>query len=395
MFVAWLIFPFLMILYILNCQNELRINKNILILGLGYKICLSSVCCYFIINNWNFGDLHDYLVKAKFIESNCFTLLKNNNCNDIGIIGGNIVAWINGLLLIVMPYSIYGYSILSGTVAFIYSYLLLLSFNKYFKISITQYLFIIFLPINSIFSSFIGKETIILPLLGLFFYYLFSDIKRRIIYCLILVVLMSLIRPYTLLIFSITTYIFIIYYSNIKNLFYILPATLVLIILFIGIFNKYIWWTNLNEIHSISDMVNIFRVAFEGGNLMLEPYIFPISILQNFRPFFWEANNWYNLVGSFENTLILLYIFSNFFKQLGLKYKNKREANKYSRESKLKSFCFFYVLVNMFFFSFSSNINDLFRRHVYYMPILILLYSKQRISHSAPPPFVKRNYESK
>ena len=71
-------------------------------------------------------------------------------------------------------------------------------------------------------------------------------------------------------------------------------------------------------IYNILEMglTNFLSSTYHGGNLMLSPYVQPLTFLQNFRPFFWEAHNLLSLLNSFENLIFLILFMFVFMKLL-------------------------------------------------------------------------------
>ncbi len=189
--VVYLTPVFFLVAIFLLYKRRVKLVTGICILGLMWKIIAALGMTYLVINKYNFGDLETYYVLARDIA------LGNGAKYSSYLWGSYIPALLNSFIFLFMPPSIYGLAVVAGLSSFIYSYLLLKSFNTFLTRKGYWYalLFLMFLPGISMQSGFIGKETYILPSLGLIFY-LFSLKKKRYLLMISAIVLITLIRPY-------------------------------------------------------------------------------------------------------------------------------------------------------------------------------------------------------
>jgi hypothetical protein len=107
---------------------------------------------------------------------------------------------------------------------------------------------------------------------------------------------------------------------------------------------------------------------------MLDPLPIPFNLLQHVRPFIWEAPNAAAFVASIEYSIWALVF-------VGLLCKIHKPALhiKFILKNKLLSLLFWWSVLHVIIFSFSSNLGDLSRRHIYYYPFILLLSSPIKI----------------
>jgi hypothetical protein len=223
------------------------------------------------------------------------------------------------------------------------------------------FLIVFFTPSYVMQSSFIGKETVILPALVLCLYEI--DRTATVTWKLALGwFLVTLTRIY-------------------QGLFLLLPYTAIKIwqyrsnwlrVLFLGLLALVlsIWYAQkvipFSKFESISQIFQVLKMIYTRGSHMLTPYPFPLTWLQSFRPFPWDAHNELAMLASLQQVVL----FGVFTILIGVNYQNIWYQLKHSR------LCFVtggYVLLSMAVFSFDFNIGDLSRHEMYYMLLLYAL----------------------
>jgi hypothetical protein len=350
------------IIWLAICANG-RITNYRLLLGVGLlaKLMFAYLMTYLLITQYEFGDLHLYYAFAR-------DLSLEKNIDEVNLLwGAHIVAVLNSFIFMVFPPSIYGLATITGISSFLYSYDLIRSFDNYLKKS---YLFfaaalLLFLPVLGTQSGYIGKETYVLPFLGFIFYsYRFKQrITPRIAFSIIAI---GLIRPYQAFVlvaaFVPTIILFARGTSKIKTLFITL-LLLIAVLLFFGSWLSY----NISIILDIG-MEKFMAETYSSGNLTLDPFPQPFTILQNFRPFIWESHNLMSMVASVENMIPLAFGFI-----FALRYIRYRNFRLQLHSNPFLVFTSIYVTLNLLIFMYNSNIGDLARRHIYYYPQIILL----------------------
>lgn len=345
----------------LNSNKKLTRWRLLLVLGLFAKLIFAFLMTYLVINKYDFGDLPTYYTFAKELAAGDYG-------DWIGLISGSyLVALLNSLLFQLLPPSIYGLATFTGISSFLYCYFTIRSFDIYFSKSdlFKVAALLLFMPVFGTQSGYIGKETYILPLLG--YVFLAFRIHQRItVWIAISVVAIGMIRPYQAIVliatFVLTAIIVTPKRNKIKALAAISLFSSVGFVLFGSFFVDHI------NLISESGASQFLADTYAGGNLMLDPFPQPFTILQNFRPFFWESHNFMSIVASVENMIPLAccFIFS-------LLYIRRTNFRSYLLSNPFLVFSTIYVLLNMLMFMYNSNIGDLARRHVYYYPQIVLL----------------------
>lgn len=350
------------IVWLAICANG-RVTRIRLLFGAGLlaKLIFAYLMTYLVITQYDFGDLPTYYTFAR-------DLSLGKNIDEVNLLwGSHIVAVLNSFIFEVFPPSIYGLASIAGISSFYYSFALIRSFDNIIK---KHYCFgaaalLLFLPVLGTQSGYIGKETYVLPFLGFIFYsYRFQ--QRVTLWIAFSIVVIGLIRPYQAFVlvaaFVLTTISFTHIKFKLKTLFIILPLLITVLFLF-GPWLSY----NINIISDIG-IEKFLAETYSGGNLTLDPFPQPFTILQNFRPFIWEAHNFMSMVASVENMIPLA--FGSIFALRYISYRNFRSQ---LHSNPFLVFTSIYVTLNLVMFMYNSNIGDLARRHIYYYPQIILL----------------------
>ena len=128
-----------------------------------YKIAMACLMTWLVIHTYGFGDLPTYFVLARE-----WAMHGHEGEFERGF---TLVPWRNSLVFSVLPPSIYGLAVLTGFTSFLYCVFLLQAFASGLKPSWRWVcgLLILFLPVLSTQSGYVGKETWVLPMLGLVF----------------------------------------------------------------------------------------------------------------------------------------------------------------------------------------------------------------------------------
>lgn len=350
----------------LSLNQKQTYRRILLIIGLVIKIALAYAMTYMLINYYNYGDLNTYFFLARDISENTFV-------GELGELmwGSYWIALFNAGIFTIMPPSIYGLATVAGFSSFLYSYMILKSFDFYFDRNNRHWfwLLILFLPVLGAQSGYIGKEIYILPAVGWIFYRL--SVKKRVtIDILLSVAFIGLVRPYQSVIIIACFFLTSIIVANEKMRVSTFVGFSVLVTgTFIFVSTSYFSQVS-NLFSTVMDKgLGVFlKETYSHGNLELEPFPQPFTILQNFRPFIWESHNASALVASIENSVVLL---------LFVIFLIKCVCNRHVRSLLIRDymllFCCFYIAVYLFIYSYNPNIGDLSRRHTYYYPQLIAL----------------------
>ena len=340
----------------LNSNKKLTRWRLLLVLGLFAKLIYAYLMTYLVINNYDFGDLPTYYTFAKELAAGDYG-------DWVGLISGSyLVALVNSLLFQLFPPSIYGLATFTGISSFLYCYFTIRSFDNYlsksdlFKVAAL----LLFMPVLGAQSGYIGKETYILPLLGyVFLAYRFH--QRITVWIAISVVAIGMIRPYQAIVLIATLILTTIIVAPKRNKVKALIAISLFMSVSFVLFGSYLA-DHINLI-SESGAAQFLAYTYGGGNLMLEPFPQPFTILQNFRPFFWEAHNSMSIVSAVENMIPLAS--GSIFAVL---YIRNRSFRSQLHSNPFLVFTSIYVTLNLLMFMYNSNIGDLARRHIYYYP---------------------------
>jgi hypothetical protein len=351
-------------LIVIFARNRITVTQLILMGGVFWKIVASCIITYIVIHKYDFGDLPTYYTLARDISfAKHFDYLSY-------AWGSYIPALLNSFIFEILPPSIYGLAVFSGISAYSYNLFLLKSFQHYLNpVGYRSAMIVLmFLPALSLQSGYIGKETYILPALGYIFLAL-SRCKVNLLGIAVAIFFILLIRPYqgAILIFSVAAAFLLA--APIRKL----PLVLAVIaVAFFGVFlvagGSFLLY--LDKISNYG-LQGFLTESYHGGNLILSPFPQPFTFLQNFRPFPWEAHNVLALAQSVENLAVLVF-FVLAIRLFLHKHRNRVMRPLDIKQKRFLLFASIYCLVNLVLFSYSSNIGDLSRRHVYYFPVIIL-----------------------
>tara|TARA_B100000212_G_scaffold317357_1_gene272969 strand:- start:117 stop:1253 length:1137 start_codon:yes stop_codon:yes gene_type:complete len=171
---------------------------------------------------------------------------------------------------------------------------------------------VIFFPTLNLWTTAIGKDAITFASINLVIYALIN-INSRLIILLASSILFSLVRPFVGIVLFLSLVISITTKSNLSifNKLFIGSITFAGL-LWVNYFNE---WLNIFDINfeTLSTGIENFSIITSIGNNAIELSNMPIPLRIfsfMFRPLFFDANDFYTLLMSFENLIILL-IFLN------------------------------------------------------------------------------------
>ena len=358
----YILLSFYYLLLTIILLKQVEIIRKLFITFVLYKLMIVFILHQLIFKLYDGGDFNGYyfhVVDALIQGEPGF-----NGFNNVPFI-----QYLNYYLFQLLPNSLLGLEVLSGLTSFISSLIIYSVLVKYTQNKELLFIILMLIPSVVLFSSFTGKETYALLAFSLFVYifdsYHYSKKKFRLIIALIfLVIFIGLIRSYHMLIILLSMY-FLLMSKGVPSFL----ANLVLIFIAYFVFYPSIFQFIFGYEYTGMTLSESMNIAYSGGNLMLESLPFPLSLLQSFRPFPWEAHSILSLYVSFESAVALLFIIYAFFKYKWLivdRIKNNL----------LYKFLFFYSLISLIIFSFDPNLGDLVRKKVYYFPILLALFIK-------------------
>jgi len=361
--IAYLIFP-LGVLVFLWRSRTLAQRFDFYLFVLGFKIIAAFGMTYLIINRYEFGDFPTYFTYAK--ETAEGLVGGRLDARSFLLPGSYLVANLNALLFTIFPASLYGLSVLSGCAAFIYSALIVTAVERHFVVPAAAKVLIFLSPILSMQSGYVGKETYVLPLIGLIVLWLSQSRTGVYWKVILLIVAIGAIRPYQIFFFLIPLIVAWIAERGTWR-----RGLVGLVFLSVAAFLANQQFVELSGGEIAFE--EFLGATYSGGSVVLEPYVFPFNVLQNFRPFPWEARDLPTLVASLESGVFLI-----FSLWLALQRTAHRPRNWSPAQRRLGAFLAASVLLYLVAFGFSSNLGDLSRRHVYYYPFLLLMLCRPR-----------------
>lgn len=364
MFVLYFIFPLLLLVFLF--REKLSIKTHYLyLIAISYKITAAFVMTYIQINFYEFGDLYTYFLAAKDTSTAFFSgdwILADYQRS-------RIIALFNAIVFVVFPPSIYGLAVMSGCSSFIYCLLIVKTVERHFLVPTYAKLLVFFLPALSLQAGYIGKETYVLPLIGLIVFWLTSDNKWKALWIPAAVATIALIRPYQAGFIAATL---ILAWALERNQVRRLPlAGLLLAAIIIMAYDEFIQMSD--DLALFGGFGDLLEVVYSGGNLVLAPYPFPFSILQSFRPFPWEAHNLFAMIASIECLLVLVYVTVR-----GIDRIRDPFVPWTLEQRRVAIFMFATLAIYLIVSSFNTNMGDLSRRHIYYYPFLLLAFTRPR-----------------
>lgn len=231
--------------------------------------------------------------------------------------------------------------------------------------------FIIFIPSLHFWSSLIGKDTIIITSVLLFFWSI-SNLKKRYLTSFLSLIIIIIIRDYIFYLIAASVMVALILQLYLKKkyrliiLMTILMVFLLIIFSFLYNFNIYDFYlsfkNNINQyVEKRQNSFSSFDASIDSSNKTFIYLLF--SYL--FRPFIFDIKNIYSLVLFFEN-LIIFIIFILYIKKT-LKIFNKNS-------SLLNQIIFFYFLLSVIVMSLiTSNYGIALRQKWMFLPIFLYL----------------------
>lgn len=283
-YIAIYIFYSLLLLHIsITFLNLSHIKNKIFLVFIFYKVPLSILMLYFILYQWDGGDLPGYYFYV--VES-----LKQKELLLEYYGNVHVIQNFNYLIFHILPNSLYGMMLLYATGS-MFAYLIIYKIYKDYSFNNNLlFILLLMLPIITFQSSFFGKDAYILIFISLIFLVFDYLSKNKIIsiekFIYILLFLLCLYFIYLIRSYQALMIICALYMTFISRnkFFFILGSLLGLIIsillinIIISNFFAHIGFTGINISAALS-------VIYEGGSLMLEPFIMPFHMLQIFRPF--------------------------------------------------------------------------------------------------------------
>lgn len=370
-FILYFIFPLLLLTYIFREKLPAK-TYYLYLAALAYKILAAFVMTYIQINNYDFGDLYTYFLAARETSNNMFS----GGLDLAEFQRSRAASFLNAIIFLVFPPSIYGLAVLSGCGSFIYCFLLIKVAECHFEVPTFAKVLIFFLPVLSAQAGYIGKETYVLPLIGLIFLWFASDDYWRYLKIMLAVAVIAVIRPYQAAFISVAL---LIAWGLETNQIRRAPLIMFLLGILAMLANEeFVQMTE--DLAIFGGFGDLLDVVYSGGNLILEPYPFPFSLLQSFRPFPWEAHNTFALFASIEYQVVLAYALIR-----GIDRLRDPFVPWHLKQKRLAVFLLVSVAVYLLVFSFNTNMGDLSRRHVYYYPFLLLVFSRPRLAAIGAP----------
>lgn len=366
----WLIFPTLLYYYVIT-QFKSSPYLKIYFFYIFYQVLLSILLIFISIYRWEYGDLYAYYdLPIQIIENGCIFDL---SC-EYPFSNTHLISYIHSFILYIFPRSLIGLGVLGGTIAALAYILLIENLREIICLNNFIITILLFLPILHLMSSFTGKDSYsflltVICLISTCNIIAQKNINKNLCTLILSLTVLYLIRPHLSLIylFPIVTYLI---YKKLKiyrkfYIYFVLFLTLFIIVLFFLV-------NHLFPQFYFLDFKRYMSVAYSGGNLVLEPFTFPLSFFQLFRPFPWEVNSFIYFYISIENLLVLIFFFYNFLSFF------KTQSYKFSSLSDIYKFTLFYFLCIIFsyltIYGFSQNVGDLIRRHLYFYPFLLLCF---------------------
>lgn len=326
---------------------------------------------YLIVNQYDYGDLYTYYGIAREISE---SLVDGRYAlKEFLVTHSLLVAHLNALVFVVMPDSLYGLAIIAGCASFVFSVTVLHAVERHFVVPRIVSVLILFAPVLSMQSGYVGKETYVLPILGYIVYKLSQD-QIGLEYWKILIAILAIgaIRGYQAYLILIPILLASMLEHGVKSRNLVVGG---------GVAGAIVMAGSLYEEMKFEEgmtIIEFLKLAYEGGALMLEPYPFPLSVLQNFRPFVWEAHNVNALVASFEcSTFLFVWLW------MAWKFRRVGAVDYSGAQRRLAGFVSASALIYLFIFGFNSNVGDLSRRHVYYYPFLLMMFLLPRQPQSS------------
>lgn len=247
--------------------------------------------------------------------------------------------------------------------------LLFISFNELlskFKLNANLLLGLFLIPSWHFFTSFPGKDAIILFAIGLFCFFLQ---KKFFYYTVIPIILIFFVRPQVSFILCVTALFVSMNYfliHKIKNKFFYFTTLVIFLGLFLFLLKHFnpVYFNNLINFFEIGSISRNYMNEFDGwyatnSNILLNSFKYLLYPLMDF-------SNLSRLIISFENISILFLILTailNFKKKIFIQI---------IREKKIIFFLLYFIIMLILLSNFTSNIGISTRQKWMIMPFLFL-----------------------
>ncbi|MDD2707042.1 MAG: hypothetical protein PHV34_03460 [Verrucomicrobiae bacterium] len=338
-------------------------------LFLCWKIPLGFALVYLLLTRYEGGDFGRYfhlpLAALKGIHAYHWDEVKGD--------GTNLASCMIFLIFNVLPVSLYGLSIVFGTMSFC-AFLVIYRIFEERVASPGALLFALFLlPSISLQSSYVGKDGFVLVLTAVLIFWLDRYFRGKnrakclfwIGFCLAGI---WMFRNYQSLLVLVALYFTVMArLSLIGRLIMIFLGVLLFLAAWREDVLRMVIWTLDEGPVSMTSLINAIEVVYSGGSLMLRPLPFPLQLFQVFRPFPWEANNLLSALSGVENAAVLCFC-------LWFLIVDWREVFRRIRKDPRLTFLTAYSAVFIMAFSFSSNMGDLSRRRIYFISLLLICF---------------------
>lgn len=361
-------------------RKETPDRKRKFTIAYTYKLALTFLMSYLLVTRYNFGDYQtyysfsywvaDYLRRFDWEAIREVEVISNYFFRGKGELNSTtIVSYTFSALFVILPPSLYGLSLLSGTIIFIATYKLYLLLEPHIHYRRLFFLIYFFSPSITMQLGYTGKETLILPLITAFI--IVAQKKSRTLAGALLLFPIFYIRFYQAF-FLILSWIGA--RLTLRQIFS-LRGTPILAVGGAGI--AFILKKVTDLLGGIgpdlfTNLSFFLSTTYSSGNLVLPPLPFPFTYVQPFRPFPWESHNALAMATAMEMFLLLLlacWLIVSRFRILRERF----------HHDKLFRFLTIYVTVQFFIFSYIDNMGDLVRRKIYFVPLLFALVMVQRM----------------
>ena len=355
---------FLSYYFTLNLAKYFKLNKKIITILFIYKTIISII----------------YIPISMNLSLDAFGYWKTALSQDYAFLSTDLISSINKFLREYFYFNFYSMTFFFSFIGNVGT-LALASNIKTFTKNITgplNYLceLVIFFPTLNIWTTAVGKDAITFACINLMIYSLIN-IKSRIVILLISAILFSLVRPFVGIVIFFSLTIAIITKANLSllnKLFVgILSFTGLITINFFNSGSKYFNKLNIFDTNYelIAQGVKYYSEVTSLGNnaIELSEMSFPLKVFSYmFRPLFFDVRDFYTLLMSFENLIILLiflYLVTKIFKYL------KTKTFKFNS---LSLFLSIYLTICWIFYSFTiANLGTANRYKLMFLPALISL----------------------
>ena len=355
---------FLSYYFTLNLAKYFKLNKKIITILFIYKTIISII----------------YIQISMNLSLDAFGYWGTALSQDYAFFSTDLISSINKFLREYFYFNFYSMTFFFSFIGNVGT-LALASNIKTFTKNITgplNYLceLVIFFPTLNIWTTAIGKDAITFTCINLIIYSLIN-IKSRIVILLISAILFSLVRPFVGIVIFFSLTIAIITKANLSllnKLFVgILSFTGLITINFFNSGSKYFNKLNIFDTNYelIAQGVKYYSEVTSLGNnaIELSEMSFPLKVFSYmFRPLFFDVRDFYTLLMSFENLIILLiflYLVTKIFKYL---------ITKTFKFNSLSLFLSIYLTICWIFYSFTiANLGTANRYKLMFLPALISL----------------------